>query len=238
MEELFASRRIPFQGIANFRDLGGFPTENGYTRYHRFFRSTHLAKATVSDLEKLQALRIGTVLDLRHPSEIAVQPDMIPENTKYMAISLLGPMAPQDIRVNSQVRDTKTLFTMYKQIIENSQSAIREVITFLSETPDPVLFHCAAGKDRTGLIAMFLLSIVGADRMDIIADYENSRTYIQDFSNDVSGSNYHNMDKLLGYLQNIYGGPVHYLHDIGVSEGVMEKLAIHFMKKNKLAVDI
>lgn len=230
MDELFAGRRVTFEGIANFRDLGGYPAGTGYTQYHRFYRSTHLASATASDLDKLTALRLGTILDLRHPSEIEAQPDLIPKNTKYIAISLLGPMNPQDIRVNSQVRDTKTLANMYKQIIENSQSAIRASINLLSETEHPVLFHCAAGKDRTGLLAMFLLAIAGVDDMDIIADYEISRTYIQYFSDDISGSHYHNMYKLLGYLQHAYGGPVDYLHSIGISDGVLKELSNRLKK--------
>lgn len=224
MGEDVGHKRILFEGIANFRDIGGLPIGDGYTRYGVFYRSTHWAYATDSDFLKLKDLHVTSVLDLRHRSETEKMPDRIPDGMSYRAISLLGPLDPGDLHVNGHVRDTKTLFRMYRQILEEAGAAIVSVLEYLAFSPSPVVFHCAAGKDRTGLVAMFLHSVVGVDRRDIVAEYETSHTYIHGFTDDISGSHYQNMDTLLRFLDEKYDGPVGYLRQMGVPEEVFAAL--------------
>lgn len=228
-------RRISFGGIANFRDLGGYPCSGGMTRYGVFYRSTHFAKATDHDLSVLEALNIRTVIDLRHPSETVEMPDRLPRGCTYRNISLLGPLEPEDLKVNSSVANTRTLFRMYRQILESARKEIAAVLSLLAESGGPAVFHCAAGKDRTGLIALFLFSIAGADRKDIIADYEVSHTYIKDFTDDISGSNYRNMEKLLDFINSGYGGVSGYLQAAGITEAVSGKIRDGFVEKTDLS---
>lgn len=108
---------------------------------------------------------------------------------------------------------------MYRQIFEFGQQGVASALRALLKARGAAVFHCAAGKDRTGVIAMFLLGIAGVAREDIIADYEVSRTYIRDFTKDISGSHYSNMEKALDEIESRYGGLSPYLRAVGISDG-------------------
>ena len=223
-------RRLHFDGIENFRDLGGWECRGrGMTKYGVFYRSTELAKATKADLQRIEDLGIRTILDLRHPEELSIRPDRLPKSCIYKNISVQGSIAPHELKVNGDVYMTHTLYNMYRQLLTVSGDEFRKVLFFLADAETPVLFHCAAGKDRTGLTAMFLYTIAGVDEKDIIADYEVSHTYIKGFMADVSGSHYTNMEKLLAFLSEAYGGVIQYLDAIGVTDAVRRKLYKKFV---------
>ena len=223
-------RRLHFDGIENFRDLGGWECRGGgMTKYGVFYRSTELAKATKADLRRIGDLGIRTILDLRHHEETAARPDRLPKSCVYKNISVQGSLRPHELKVNGDVYMTHTLYNMYRQLLTVSGDEFRKVLFFLADAETPVLFHCAAGKDRTGLTAMFLYTIAGVDEKDIIADYEVSHTYIKGFMADVSGSHYTNMEKLLAFLSEAYGGVIQYLDEIGVTDTARRKLYKKFI---------
>ena len=224
-----AYRRLHFDGIENFRDLGGWECSGGMTKYGVFYRSTELAKATKADLQRIEDLGIRTILDLRHPEELSIRPDRLPKSCIYKNISVQGSIAPHELKVNGDVYMTHTLYNMYRQLLTVSGDEFRKVLLFLADTEGPVLFHCAAGKDRTGLTTMFLYTIAGVDEKDIVADYEVSHTYIKGFMDDVSGSHYMNMEKLLAFLHKAYGGASQYLDEIGITDAVRRKLYKKFV---------
>ena len=224
-----AYRRLHFDGIENFRDLGGWECSGGMTKYGVFYRSTELAKATKADLQRIEDLGIRTILDLRHPEEISIRPDRLPKSCIYKNISVQGSILPHELKVNGDVYMTRTLYNMYRQLLTVSSDEFRKVLFFLADTEGPVLFHCAAGKDRTGLTAMFLYTIAGVDEKDIVADYEVSHTYIKGFMDDVSGSHYMNMEKLLAFLHKAYGGASQYLDEIGITDAVRRKIYKKFV---------
>jgi len=225
-----AYRRLHFDGIENFRDLGGWECSGGgVTKYGVFYRSTALTKATKADLHRIEELGIRTILDLRHPEETASRPDCLPKACVYKNISVQGSIRPHELKVNGYVYMTRTLYNMYRQLLTVSGDEFRKVLFFLADAEGPTLFHCAAGKDRTGLTAMFLYTIAGVDEKDIVADYEVSHTYIKGFMTDVSGSHYMNMEKLLAFLRKVYGGASQYLDAIGVTEEVRRKIYKKFI---------
>ncbi|MBC6720366.1 MULTISPECIES: tyrosine-protein phosphatase [Treponema] len=225
-----AYRRLRFDGIENFRDLGGWECNGGgMTKYGIFYRSTELAKATKADLQRIEDLGIRTILDLRHPQEITARPDPYPKSCVYKNISVQGSIAPGELKVNGNVYMTHTLCRMYRQLLTVSGDEFRKVLFFLADAEAPALFHCVAGKDRTGLTAMFLYTIAGVDEKDIVADYEVSHTYIKGFMADVSGSRYTNMEKLLDFLHKTYGGVMQYLDAIGVTDTVRKKIYKKFV---------
>ena len=221
-------RRWQFEGIANLRDLGGFSCGSGITKWGTFYRSTSLCVASSSDLELLEKLNIKTIIDLRYPDEIEKMPDFLPSSAKYITISLMGKTTPDQITVRDKTANTRTLIRMYNQVIKNSASQIVEIMKQLSECEGAALFHCAAGKDRTGIIAMLLLSVMNVAREDIVADYEISRGYILEFTADISGSHWSNMDKLLDIIQNKYGGVEEYLLKHGLEKYYLQKLRAKF----------
>ena len=225
-----AYRRLHFDGIENFRDLGGWECSGGgMTKYGVFYRSTELTKATKADLHRIEELGIRTILDLRHPTETSIRPDRYPKSCVYKNISVQGSIAPNELNVHGDVYMTHTLHHMYRQLLTVSADEFRKVLFFLADAEGAVLFHCAAGKDRTGLTAMFLYTIAGVDEKDIVADYEVSHTYIKGFMADVSGSHYMNMEKLLAFLHKAYGGASQYLDAIGVTKEVHRKIYKKFV---------
>ena len=222
-------RRYPMAGVANFRDLGGYACDGGVTRWNVFYRSTSLHKADDEDLRMIKRLGIEAVLDLRYPHEQKERPDRKIDGIRMKSISLMGPVKVEDLRVNDTVEDTKTLIRMYRQIIFQSQDAVREAVQFLIQEEKPVLFHCAAGKDRTGVIAMLLLSSAGVADEDIIADYEMSHHLVRSFTDDCSGSHGSNMRKLLSLIKNRWGSAEGYLKDCNVPEEGLRHLREKFI---------
>lgn len=227
-------KRIAFEGIANFRDLGGYPVGmNHMTAYGVFYRSTSLKNATAHDLDKMSAMGISTVIDLRFPDEAAAAPNTLRGDERFdeYNISLIGELTPRDLRVNGREPDTTTLQYMYRQILDLCRPQITQVLETIDRAEGAVLFHCAAGKDRTGLISMLLLNNAGVSRQDLIADYEVSHTHIEDFTSDISGSNYINMKETLDYLYTEYGSPRDYLLEIGMKKEVLERLKKRLLRE-------
>lgn len=220
-------KHYPFEGITNFRDLGGYPVQGGgMTRYGAFFRCAHLGSATGKDLAVLRGLGVRKIVDLRYPEDLERVPDAVSEADGFTVInvSLMGDIGPGEIDVIATEKDTRTLRGMYKQIVDRSGSLIIQTLQELADAEGPVAFHCFNGKDRTGVIAMFLLSLAGVAQCDIVADYEVSHTYIEDHTDDVSGSHYENMKWLLSYLNEKFGSPIRYLRRQGLTPELERRL--------------
>lgn len=173
-----AGRRwVEFAQIDNVRDLGGLPvTTGGTTNFGVVYRSSTLQQATGEDLTKLlEPLRLRTVIDLRLPDEV--------EREGYGLIADSGvEIANLPIRKNPQsslaARDLvpdKTrvdLVDLYAQLLAGSTDHIVEAVRLIiNPERQSVLFHCAAGKDRTGVLAAVLLDAVGVGHEAIAHDY-------------------------------------------------------------------
>jgi protein-tyrosine phosphatase len=161
------------EGTPNFRDLGGLPTDDGrVTRHGVLFRSSALEELSPRDVRVLvDDIGLRTVIDLRSPDDREIAQSLLDTRVRYINLpisrgaattSLERPMGP-DGRV-----DMPRIYGMY---IEVSAPSIREIIAELTSGATPALFHCAAGKDRTGVVAAILLSAVGVTRDAVIADF-------------------------------------------------------------------
>lgn len=215
-------RRYPFENISNFHDLGGyFAGADGMTRYGVFFRSARLSRATPAELDRLKEMNIRTIIDLRMGEEIKDRPDagMRDEALGWQHISLMGDFQFDVEAIRRNPDQVPPMSTLYQYMIDACQPSFKRLMEALSAgvQKGAVLFHCTAGKDRTGLTAMFLQALCGVDRLDMIAHYEVSRTYNLDFMpEDTTGSDPLNMITILTHLQERYGGPVGYLEHIGL----------------------
>ena len=220
-------KRYPFEGIANFRDLGGCPIgQSAMTRYQVFFRSTHLNKATENDIARLKELNIRTVIDLRHPFEEAAQPDAIKKDPffNWIHLSLLGDITFEYLadKLDTKTRNNTSLYILYSLLIERNPNGVCQLMRLLAQgcQQGAVLFHCSAGKDRTGLTALLLQGLVGVNRQDLVTEYEVSHSHLYDFCpQDISGSHYDNMERLLTDIEAKYGSICGYLTHIGLTEG-------------------
>ena len=166
--------RLPLDGAHNVRELGGYPTANGeQTLFHRFLRADGLSLLTVRDEKFLRDYGVRAVIDLRDPREVSDDPDCkLGRDIINVNIPLLN-MNIADIdfdRVKENPKDW-SMTQLYRMILENYEG-VRDCFRFIAEAPEGcVLFHCAVGKDRTGVLAMLLLSLAGVDKWDIVANY-------------------------------------------------------------------
>jgi protein-tyrosine phosphatase len=176
-----ARREIKLQGAVNFRDIGGYETEDGrHVKWGKLYRSGELSHLTDADVNTLNQLSITYVADFRGPAEVKTAPDKIPvtatrvslaagsEHTgdsSYMKQML---MAAKDSGLIPFYSDIHALGDRYKPLFEE----------LLQVSPDSaVLFHCTAGKDRTGIAAALILSALNVDQKKILEDYLASDYY-------------------------------------------------------------
>ena len=174
--------RLELNGAFNFRDLGGDVTKDGNTlRTGLLFRSDDLWRLSDSDVLRLRELGIKCVVDLRSESEVSTRGIFPIEKfpIDYFHVSLADVSAdPELARSNDDY-----LFERYKEILTTSQAKIALVINLLADNHKlPAVFHCAAGKDRTGLIAALILGVLGVDDATIISDYAKTRSAMIAFS--------------------------------------------------------
>jgi protein-tyrosine phosphatase len=185
-------RILPFRKIANFRDLGGYPAVDGkQIKWGLLYRSGHFAKATQSDLRKLQALNIDTVIDFRSVKEKEDEPDRLPKSGGIKTLPLpmldvvneaMSKEIHEAVKKNNfqDFDPVEKMLQMYRLIaIEHAPEYQQFIQTILSADGKPVLWHCTAGKDRTGFGAAILLRLLGVEEKHIIEDYLLSSRYIE-----------------------------------------------------------
>lgn len=165
-------KRINLGGTMNLRDLGGYPTKDGrVTAWGRNFRSACPQGLCEADIEYARdTLGITTVIDLRGEFELGVQPCGLAgvDGINYRNIPLLS-----DFEYGMDKFGGESYYLMAEHI-----PSMSELFRTIANAPGAVLFHCTAGKDRTGMTAAILLMLAGVEDIDIVADYQVSRTYI------------------------------------------------------------
>ena len=171
------NRHIPFDRLHNFRDLGGYTAENGATvRTGRLFRADSLGKLTpgTEDWDRFLALGIRTVIDLRHPWETAAK-GRVPEHATLTYHNLSIEHRPYDQpALPPSVAPGPYLAERYAEVAEDGTKEIRETLQLIATAArdhTAVVFHCASGKDRTGLVAALVLSLLGVPERMIIEDF-------------------------------------------------------------------
>jgi protein-tyrosine phosphatase len=164
------TRRLGWEGVLNARDLGGYATADGrMTRWGAVVRSDSLAALTPAGREALVDYGVRSIVDLRLPDEVAEQPNPFAEpdthGVAYANVSFIDPgVGPVD--------DITTLADDYTSMLDRFGEKVAAVMTTIARAPEGgVLVHCAAGKDRTGLVSALLLGLVGVAPETIAADY-------------------------------------------------------------------
>jgi protein-tyrosine phosphatase len=174
-----AERRIPFVTVTNFRDLGGYRADRGRRiRWGRVFRSDALHGMTERDHAMYNGLGVRAVYDLRGDVEVAERPNPMP--SRHLA--LLSRPATSDARVDfagtTSADGERVLASIYVGHIDHAAATIGALFSGLAEPEGlPAVFHCHAGKDRTGIVAALLLEALGVERETILDDYELTARY-------------------------------------------------------------
>ena len=175
-------RRLRLNHVANVRDLGGYEADGGMIRWNMLYRAGDLSGADEGDWERLKAAGVRTILDLRSASELRVKPDRPPQGISWYHLPLqteeIDLEHPADL---AGLAFLKSLRESYVIMAGENTGLLAAALARLTAALDDgaVLFHCTAGKDRTGVLAAAVLWLCGAAREDIVADYEVSHTYNQ-----------------------------------------------------------
>ncbi|WP_129649119.1 tyrosine-protein phosphatase [Bacteroides salyersiae] len=173
-------RLLPMAGAYNMRDLGGYRTVYGKcVKWKMLFRSDDMNKLTAMDLDYLSLLPLRTVIDFRSEVEKNAAIDRLPQTvSKHIPLSIeAGDMS--GITHFDRNNLSAVMEEVYAYIIRNMQDVYKEFFSILSEKENaPLLFHCSAGKDQTGIAAALLLSALGVDRETVTEDYMLSAEHI------------------------------------------------------------
>lgn len=168
-------RKIPFEGASNFRDLGGYPTaDGGVTRHGLVYRADSLHRLSEADLLRYDALKIHTVYDLRSDGEREARPNVV----ESVATCLMSPVEKAGVDpmsrgiASDEHSGQQMLQRMYESIVRYSASVVGDIFRALAEGGVPAVFHCHAGKDRTGVLSALLLEALGVPRSVVLDDYE------------------------------------------------------------------
>lgn len=192
-----AAVRLPLSGGYNFRDMGGIRTADGKTvRWGKLLRSDSLAHLTDEDLAYLETVPVRTIVDFRTETEAAKSPDRNPGSVNTV---LHYPVLPGslDPNVDPEEEYSRPLGDEFMEHLNRSFVTDAHIVAVYKEffrqiQQDenlPLLFHCSAGKDRTGYAAALILFSLGVDKDTVLQDYMHSAVYLEGKYDDLIARN-------------------------------------------------
>ena len=246
----FLERHYPFDGCFNFRDIGGYLNQEGKRiKKGLYFRAGRQDRMSDKDLSKLSDLKISTQIDLRRPDEVLEQGKGPLEamGAKYTNIAVI-PEGGSD-QLSRLVGDTGISAKRYLGYLEFGPTTWLRLFGILANEDNlPVVLHCTAGKDRTGVSTAFLLSILGVSRDVIEADYlltnldtERQADFIERNVGYPEGHDREKMISIAGVpkdamkvfldgMESKWGSAVEYRQKRGVTQEQMEAIRTNFLE--------
>ena len=250
MIEDYLERHYPFEGCFNFRDIGGYLNQDGKrVKKGLYFRAGRQDRMSDEDLSQLSDLKISTQIDLRRPDEVLEQGKGPLESmgANYINIAVI-PEGGSD-QLSRLVGDTAISGRRYLGYLEFGSTSWLRLFGILSDEDNlPVVLHCTAGKDRTGVSTAFLLSVLGVSRDVIEADYlltnldterqadfiEGTVGYPDGYDRkkmiDVAGVPKDAMKDFLDGVESKWGSVIEYLQKIGVTQDQMDMVRHNFLE--------
>lgn len=246
-----AERIVPMEALFNVRDLGGYKTEDGkHVRWGQVYRSGTLGSPSAADIERMAGLGIRLICDLRSIKETDIDPDHRFDNTLYHHLPM---NADQNMgrQLRTMLLNRRKIGTMLQEIytrniLAHNAPAIAQTLRMLAQPENhPMLMHCTAGKDRTGIAAAILLRVLGVPEDTVIADYTLTNHYFQQIFT-ITRDNLHRLSTFglklddvqpllvanaetlrftLNYLKAYYGSVEGYLEQVaGLESSVLDAL--------------
>ena len=228
-------RRYSLESIVNCRDLGGYPSKYGCTKFGRFIRCGTVSRPTDNDIKALKELNISAVVDLRGDFEFNDQSndmERLTENINHVSLYELNVAEAKNVKM--------TLSEVYEFIVDNYKENIGKALKVIAEAPEgAVLYHCFLGKDRTGILTLMLLTIAGVDEDDIVADYQLTYTYLENYIHthadslwDTNAEMHYSLPQtmrtLIAYIKHKYGSVQDYIYSTGIDDESIEKIRKRF----------
>ncbi|PIB35295.1 hypothetical protein BFP72_07730 [Reichenbachiella sp. 5M10] len=185
---LASNRELILDEAVNFRDLGGIPTKTGQlTQWGKIYRSAELKDLSTDDLQQIREIQLKTIVDLRTNGEIENAPDTYPQDVdiqwKHLGLGsslddkqmdslkqIMKDATPENFNGDSFMEDANRGFV-------DSSAEIKSIFDILLQNEGPLLFHCTAGKDRTGFTSAMILSALGVEKDVIMQEYLLSNYY-------------------------------------------------------------
>ncbi len=246
----YTDRHTPFNGCFNFRDIGGYPTTDGQqVRWGRFYRAGRQDRMTSEDLAQLKKLGIKTQIDLRKADEIADQGTgpLVQQGATHHHLSVIPTGGLE--KLSQLVGDTGISGKRYLGYLEFGPETWLQLFNILADAHSaPMVLHCTAGKDRTGVSTAFLLSVLGVSREIIEADYlltnndvDRQVAFIEQTVGLPAGMSRTDMQRAAGVpetamhdflngLDERWGGALGYLQSIGLDDGTFDAVRANFLE--------
>jgi hypothetical protein len=233
----------------NLRDLAGIPIQGGVVRHGFALRADDLSTLTPDDAAELVRDGLTAVIDLRSPAEVAVtgRGPLADHSVSYHHLPLIAHVG-DSVPGGSLVLTHEGMGEMYVRMVHDAAPQLVTALTVIAHTPGTAAFHCAAGRDRTGVLAASLLLALGAADGDVVADYartgpnmaavmERSRPLMAamfaalDLPHDIAGTSALldgsmdvSMRLLLARLRGTYGDPLAPLRAAGLGDETIARL--------------
>lgn len=178
------------EGAPNFRDLGGYTTsDHKQTVWRKLFRSQTMAQLTDNDLAQLRKIGVKTVIDFRDDDEVQKAPSRLPEGVTVIRLPIAAGSANDSVAtlmqrlMSGEVDSLQSIAFMEqanRRFATEFAPVYKEFFKVLTR-PDayPVVFHCTAGKDRTGFASAMILTALGVDWDTVMQDYLLTNTYLK-----------------------------------------------------------
>jgi len=235
-----ATRHIELHGAANVRDLGGLPAGEGRSvAPGRVLRGDSLHRLTAGDVAVLEAVGVRTVLDLRSEAEVerlAATP--LPPGAEIVHTPWRPPAKVPQILGGIAEMSYLPLAELYESFVEANLDYLATVFrVILAPERHAVLFHCYAGKDRTGITAAILLDVLGVAADDIVADYaataDNRERFSELAAGDAEALDFHLLDRAK-INPDLLGSPANQMADFlaivarrwGSGEGLLQAIGL------------
>jgi protein tyrosine/serine phosphatase len=239
---------VELEGCFNFRDLGGYRSrDGGRMRSGHVFRADGLQHLTPRDLARLRhEIGLGGVIDLRSSAEVETNGRglIAREPLALHHVPLFERDGEEDGAPREFLRD---MGEVYFFMLRTAREPIARVVRILAETHAPCVFHCAAGKDRTGVISALLLGLLGVPRETIVADYAFSRRNLDQINARLRSSESYQrimedlptgayeaepetMETLLDRVEARYGSMRGYAERAGISDALVDRLRARLLE--------
>jgi len=237
-------RQIHFRGTFNFRDLGGYQGRAGQTvRWRTLYRADALHRMDTDELDELRGLGVRSILDLRTRSELdegRIEADHL--GITHFHMPVLGLVwEPEDLDPDADA--ARVLGDLYIDMLSVGAPALAAALDTLAVSDRlPAVFHCAAGKDRTGVLAAIVLSLLGVDESIIVADYHRTAQSMDALMDRLATERPETWtamtdqpspymktppQAMIGFLDHVraeYGSVLGYVRNIGVSADAIEAI--------------
>jgi protein-tyrosine phosphatase len=246
VDALSYTRNLSFSTTFNFRDVGGYPGLDGRAvRWRRLFRSDALHGIGPADADAFRALGVRTVVDLRRGFEIERHGRVSDDHgVSYRHLPLLH-LDWEEVAHEGDVPHERWLADRYRNFVEQGTAALAGTLSVIADADNaPVVVHCMAGKDRTGVALALTLALLGVSDADIAADYALTNeamasltAHLQASDPDMVDGKDHMYDSpaeamllFLADLREAYGSAEGYARGIGLAEAQIKALRTHLLE--------